>query len=320
VLAWLKRHGKRNRDGMARYGLPSDNAFGVTMAAMKGLARRLGRNHDLAAALWDTGWYEARILTSFVDDILHQGSGRKHVLARDREAQSRAQRCHADGGSATGRITGCDRAMGGEGCHTRAHQCLSDPAAARSHMTMNAIIRSIRAEYLRYKALAEGAIGQLSESDLLVTVAGNGNSIAVICWHIAGNLRSRFTDFLTTDGEKPWRKREEEFEARTVSRAELLAHWERGWNALLDTLSTLTDDDLSRTVTIRGQSLQVAEALHRSLAHASYHVGQIVYVAKGLRGEAWRYLSIPPGQSDRYNAQPNLEKPDAHAASARRQG
>jgi uncharacterized damage-inducible protein DinB len=184
----------------------------------------------------------------------------------------------------------------------------------------NTIVASIRAEYLRYKVLAEAAIGQLSESDLVVPGAGGGNSIATICWHLGGNLRSRFTDFLTTDGEKPWRKRDEEFQARNVSRAELLAHWERGWAVLLDTLSTLTDEDLARAVTIRGQSLRVSEALHRSLAHASYHVGQIVYVARGLRGEAWRFLSIPPGQSDQYNAQPTLEKPDAHAASTRRPG
>ena len=185
---------------------------------------------------------------------------------------------------------------------------------------MNPIITSIRAEYLRYKALAEAAIAQLDESDLALPGANGGNSIAVVCWHVAGNLRSRFTDFLTTDGEKPWRKRDEEFQARTVSRAELLAHWERGWAVLLDTLGSLTDDDLAGTVTIRGQSLRVSEALHRSLAHASYHVGQIVYAARALRGEAWRFLCIPPGQSDMYNAQPTLEKPGAHAASTRRQG
>ena len=184
---------------------------------------------------------------------------------------------------------------------------------------MSSIVGSIRAEYLRYKALAEGAIAQLDDSDLVVTPTG-GNSIAIICWHVAGNLRSRFTDFLTTDGEKPWRKRDEEFQSRRVSRTELLAHWDRGWNVLVDTLSTLTDEDLSRTVTIRAQPLLVSEALHRSLAHASYHVGQIVYIAKGLCGERWRFLSIPPGQSDRYNAQPTLEKPGAHATSARRPG
>jgi uncharacterized damage-inducible protein DinB len=185
---------------------------------------------------------------------------------------------------------------------------------------MSSIVASVQAEYLRYKALAEAAVSQLSEPELAAPGSGGGNSVAVICWHLAGNLHSRFTDFLTTDGEKPSRRRDEEFQPRAVGRAELLAHWDRGWTALLETLNALTDDDLGRTVTIRGQGLTVNEALHRSLAHASYHVGQIVYVARGLRGETWRFLSIPPGQSDRYNAQPTLEKPGAHAASVRQRG
>src|SRR5829696_2733835 len=182
---------------------------------------------------------------------------------------------------------------------------------------MSSIVASLRAEYLRYKALAEAALGQLSEPELVVSGPGAGNSVATICWHVAGNLRSRFTDFLSSDGEKPWRRREEEFQPRMASRAELHAHWERGWTAVLDTLRDLTDADLARTVTIRGQGLTVAEALHRSLAHTSYHVGQIVYVARGLRGEDWRFLSIPSGQSEQYNAQPTLEAPGAHAASVR---
>jgi hypothetical protein len=134
----------------------------------------------------------------------------------------------------------------------------------------------------------------------------------VICWHLSGNLQSRFTDFLSTDGEKPWRQREEEFRARTVTRAELNAKWSQGWNALLDTLETLRDDQLSATVTIRGQPLLVHEALLRSLAHLSYHVGQIVYIAKSLRGGEWKFLSIPPGQSDAYNRNPTMEKAAAH--------
>jgi hypothetical protein len=185
---------------------------------------------------------------------------------------------------------------------------------------MNSIVASVQAEFLRYKALAEAALSQLNEDELLLTGSGGGNSIAILCWHVGGNLRSRFTDFLTTDGEKPWRKRDEEFLARAVSRADLLAQWERGWTALLDTLSGLTDADLSRTVAIRGQSLRVIEALHRALAHVSYHVGQIVYMARGLRGPSWRFLSIPPGQSEQYNTQPALEKPGAHAASVRGPG
>jgi uncharacterized damage-inducible protein DinB len=169
---------------------------------------------------------------------------------------------------------------------------------------MTNFIDSIRAEYLRYKGLAEAAIDQLSDDELSAQDPNGGNSIAVICWHISGNLRSRFTEFLTSDGEKPWRKREEEFRARTVTRAVLLSKWNEGWDALLGTLATLTDEQLELTVTIRGQPLRVHEALHRSLAHLSYHVGQIVYVAKATRGKDWKYLSIPPGKSDAVNLAP----------------
>ena len=177
---------------------------------------------------------------------------------------------------------------------------------------MTTIIESIRAEYLRYKALAEAAIGQLADDDLSAPGPSGGNSIAVICWHISGNLRSRFTEFLTSDGEKPWRNREEEFQARAVTRAELLSKWNQGWDVLLATLSALTDEQLQLTVTIRDQPLLVHEALHRSLAHTSYHVGQIVYVAKSLRGKDWTFLSIPPGKSAAYNQDPKFERATSH--------
>src|SRR5512132_3117704 len=173
---------------------------------------------------------------------------------------------------------------------------------------MTNITDSIRAEYLRYKALAEAAIGQLSDDELSAPGPNGGNSIAVICWHVSGNLRSRFTDFLTSDGEKPWRKREEEFQTRTVNRTALLSKWNDGWDVLLGTLATLTDEQLQLTVTIRSQALHVHEALHRSLAHLSYHVGQIVYLAKSFRGKDWKYLSIPPGKSDAYNQAPGFER------------
>jgi hypothetical protein len=177
------------------------------------------------------------------------------------------------------------------------------------------MIESIRAEYLRYKELAEAAIGQLNDAQLTAQGPGTDtNSIAVICWHISGNLTSRFTDFLASDGEKPWRRREEEFAPRSGTREELLTKWGQGWNILLETLATLTDEDLQRTVTIRREPLQVHEALHRSLAHLAYHVGQIVYIAKSLRGKDWIFLSIPPGQSDAYNQMPTRERPSVRAA------
>ncbi len=177
---------------------------------------------------------------------------------------------------------------------------------------MNVLIKSIEAEYRRYKTLAEGALAQVPERLLSAPGPHNGNSLATICWHVAGNLQSRFSDFLTTDGEKPWRKREEEFSARTVSREELLAKWNAGWEVLLGTLGTLEDSHLQTSVTIRRQPLAVHEALNRSLAHVSYHVGQIVYLAHAIVGPEWRYLSIPPGGSDAYNAKPDIEKPLAY--------
>ena len=182
---------------------------------------------------------------------------------------------------------------------------------------MSTLISSITGEYRRYKALAEAALEQVPEAALSQPGPSGGNSLATICWHVAGNLQSRFTDFLTSDGEKPWREREEEFAARTVSRAELMAKWNQGWDPLLATLTNLTDADLSKTITIRGVALSVHEALHRSLAHTCYHVGQIVYLAHAIRGRDWHYLSIPPGQSDAYNAHPTDESAAKHAERLR---
>ena len=183
---------------------------------------------------------------------------------------------------------------------------------------MESIVGSIEGEYRRYKALGEGAMSQLDEADLNALGPHGGNSIAVLVWHVAGNLASRFTDFLTDDGEKPWRQREEEFAQRSVSRQELLNKWESGWTSLFGALSELTDDQLHQTITIREQPLSVHEALHRSLAHVSYHVGQIVYLAKSFRGEAWSCLSIPPGGSAAYNQNPTIERPAEQATTLSR--
>jgi hypothetical protein len=179
---------------------------------------------------------------------------------------------------------------------------------------MSAVLDSIRAEYERYQMLGERALDQVPEALLSAPGPGGGNSLTTIAWHVAGNLRSRFTAFLTEDGEKPWRNREEEFAAREVSREELRAHWDTGWTALYDAIRPLTDADLHHTVTIRGQPLRVHDALHRSLAHVSYHVGQIVYLAHAHCGAAWEYLSIPPGASAAYNAAPSNETASAHVA------
>jgi hypothetical protein len=175
---------------------------------------------------------------------------------------------------------------------------------------MKEILSSIEAEWRRYKILADGALEQTRDDELGRSGPGDGNSIAVIVAHLAGNLKSRFTDFLTTDGEKSWRDRDSEFEPRAnITRHELMETWEDGWAILFAALEPLTDRDLSRTITIRGEKFLVHEALHRLLAHTSYHVGQMVYLAKSFRGREWNYLTIPPGKSEEYNRNPTHEKP-----------
>ena len=170
------------------------------------------------------------------------------------------------------------------------------------------MVAAIEGEYRRYKTLGEGTMAQLRDEDLLVQPTPESLSIAMIVWHVSGNLESRFTDFLTTDGEKSWRNRDSEFEERRVSRNELLAKWERGWGILLSALALLSDADLQRTVSVRGVAASVDEALERSLAHTSYHVGQMTFLGKMLRRDQWKYLSIPPGASVAYNANPTMEK------------
>jgi hypothetical protein len=176
-------------------------------------------------------------------------------------------------------------------------------------------IAAFEAEYRRYKVYAEGAFAQLSGDQLNRRPNEVSNSIAMIVWHVSGNLASRFTELLTTDGEKEWRKREEEFASRIVSKPDTLAKWETGWSVVLGTLASLTDADLLKTIHIRRQPLSVRDALLRSLAHVSMHVGQIVYVGKLLQGAKWQYLSIPPGQSDAYNRNPTYDRPDQLAGA-----
>ncbi|MEM7416884.1 MAG: DUF1572 family protein [Gemmatimonadota bacterium] len=173
---------------------------------------------------------------------------------------------------------------------------------------MRDVIGAIEGEYRRYRGMGHCTIEVLNGGQLCTRVSRNSLSIATIVWHVSGNLRSRFTDFLTSDGEKPWREREDEFSVRTVTQPEVEAKWEEGWDVLMDTLATLNDDDLVKTVKIRNLELTVAEALQRSLAHTSYHVGQIVFLGKMIAGDQWRYLSIPPGGTAAYNADPTLEK------------
>lgn len=174
------------------------------------------------------------------------------------------------------------------------------------------LLQLVEAEFVRYRLLGERAMEQLRPGELHER-GNHGNSIAIIVWHVSGNLESKFTDLLTTDGEKSWRNRDSEFELRDVSPAEVAGKWERGWGVLFGALAELTDDDLAAPITIRGVPFRVDEALLRSLAHLAYHVGQIVLLAKSFRGDEWEYLSIPPGQSEAYNRNPVLEKSSMYA-------
>ena len=160
-------------------------------------------------------------------------------------------------------------------------------------------------EFERMKALADGAISQVSPEQFFSSPSQNDNSIAVMVKHVGGNLLSRWTDFLTSDGEKPDRNRDAEFEIATGDTQDALLHqWQSGWASLFAALGPLTDSDLGRTVTIRGEPLSVLQAINRQLTHYAYHVGQIVYVAKHYAGDRWRSLSIPKGKSAVFNAGP----------------
>jgi uncharacterized damage-inducible protein DinB len=155
-----------------------------------------------------------------------------------------------------------------------------------------------------YKKLAERAIAQCPDEGLFLTLDEESNSIATIVKHMAGNMRSRWTDFLTSDGEKPDRNRDSEFEEPPKTRAELLTVWERGWTCLLDALTPLSDADLTRTVTIRTEPHSVTQAINRQMAHYSYHIGQIAYLAKhfAARSGKWTALTVPRKKSADFNA------------------
>ena len=151
------------------------------------------------------------------------------------------------------------------------------------------------------KRMADRAVQQVPDDKLHVALSEDTNSIAVIMKHVAGNLLSRWTDFLTTDGEKPWRNRDDEFVDSFGSRAEVLALWDRGWTCLLTALKNLKPEDLGKIVMIRGEPHSVPLAVERSLGHACYHIGQIVQVARTHAGERWTTLTIPRGGSEHFN-------------------
>jgi hypothetical protein len=153
-----------------------------------------------------------------------------------------------------------------------------------------------------YQKLAEGAFAQVDEADLFRTIDEESNSIAVNMKHMAGNMISRWTDFLTTDGEKPERDRDLEFVMLPeTTRADIIAYWDRGWKCVFGAVEPLTPDDLMRTIRIRGQDHKVVEAINRQIAHYAYHVGQIVYLAKHFKSNEWKTLSVPKNKSAEFN-------------------
>jgi hypothetical protein len=153
-----------------------------------------------------------------------------------------------------------------------------------------------------YKRLGDGAIAQAPGHGLFAVLDPESNSIATIVKHLAGNMQSRWTDLLTTDGEKPDRNRDTEFETPPASREELIVMWESGWKLLFDTLGTLAESDLGRTIKIRGEPHSVMQAINRQMGHYAYHVGQIVYLAKHYAGSNWKALTVPRGKSAEYTA------------------
>jgi uncharacterized damage-inducible protein DinB len=155
--------------------------------------------------------------------------------------------------------------------------------------------------YRSYKKMAEKAMAQVSDEEFFASIDAEANSIAVIVKHIAGNLRSRWTDFLTSDGEKADRNRDTEFEMMDDTRESLMQFWEAGWQTLFGAIEPLTVEDFGRFITIRGEPHTICEALNRQMTHYAYHVGQIVLLAKHFRSSEWKTLSVPRGQSAEFN-------------------
>lgn len=162
---------------------------------------------------------------------------------------------------------------------------------------MKEFLNAIKKQFESYKSLGDKAFEQLDEKDFFYKPNENSNSIAILVRHISGNLKSRYTDFLTTDGEKAWRNRDDEFEDYSGSKNQLIHLWEEGWTTLFDSMDQLKYEDLEKEITIRQQPIKVYDALIRSLAHAASHIGQIMYIGKIVKDERWKSLSIPKSKS-----------------------
>lgn len=165
----------------------------------------------------------------------------------------------------------------------------------------NTYLSSISKQFQYYKSLGEKTFDQLSFEDLQKEFAEDANSIAIIVKHLVGNMLSRWTNFLTEDGEKTWRERDQEFIDSYTNRDDLMQSWDLGWDCLFKSLKALEPEDLEKLVYIRNQGHTVTEAINRQLAHYAYHIGQIVFIGKVLKGKDWNSLSIPKGKSDSFN-------------------
>src|SRR5687767_10111573 len=160
-----------------------------------------------------------------------------------------------------------------------------------------------------YKELAEKTFDQLDENDLHFRPNDASNSVAIIVQHMAGNMLSRFTNFLTEDGEKEWRQRDDEFEIHNYSKQQVIDLWDKGWQCVFSALEALTEEDLLKTIYIRKEALTVMDAINRQLAHYPHHIGQILFIGKMLKGDKWKNLSIPKGQSQTYNQSNEVKDP-----------
>lgn len=162
-------------------------------------------------------------------------------------------------------------------------------------------LESVIKRFKEYKILGEKTFDQLNDEEMHFQPNEESNSIAIIIQHMHGNMLSRWTNFLSEDGEKEWRKRDDEFELHQFSKQQLIEKWNEGWKVFLDTLESLTLNDLSKTITIRSQPLNVVDAINRQMAHYSYHVGQIVYLGRWIKQSEWKSLSIPKNKSKEFN-------------------
>jgi len=164
-------------------------------------------------------------------------------------------------------------------------------------------LKSVKKQFEYYKSLGEKTFAQIDEQDFFISSDAASNSIAIIVNHLYGNMKSRWTDFLTTDGEKKWRDRDSEFEAILKTKEELILKWNEGWQCLFFALDTINNDNFDTEIYIRNQKHSIVEAINRQMMHYAYHVGQIVYIGRMLKNRSWETLSVPKGKSDEFNSQ-----------------